>query len=541
LKEKNQFIENNAISQRSMGRGGAIYASNGLTINGENIFANNTCNYQGGTIFVQKGLILTGNNTFTDSTASTSGGIIFMSSGNMLISGNNIFTNSGSPLGGAIDYEGTNDINITDNIFENITAETGGIIYTGKKVNSISLTNNTIRNIQSDNETTYLNILPTSRTIADNTYTNCSIKLVDFIISSELEGQTLPQNTPITINMTAQLLHPEFYDSDLLEKLTYYTYVNDNIKNETNSNTPTVQEKYTTQNNGTLNIYSKIGENTQSNNITVYLLKPLNTTIEIITPKENTVNKTTPITIIITDEDYTIVKDAEVTFTTNNGIETLNLPNGVTVYRYTPTTIGEETITVTYNGNDTLNPTSTTITLTVTPDKDAIIEELNSTIEEMNKNCILTIDEIPDIKFNDNLTVYGKLMDTKGTGISGEKVTVNVNGVDNTVTTDDNGIWKLKVKTTTLGTNNVTATYSGTQYNPFTTTKTFEIAQTEAIITIDKIVTTQFRDNVTITGTFKNSNGKAIANSNVRVNVNGYSTMLNTLPTLPSTLPSRIL
>ena len=84
------------------------------------------------------------------------------------------------------------------------------------------------------------------------------------------------------------------------------------------------------------------------------------------------------------------------------------------------------------------------------------------------------------------------------------------------------------MKTTTLGTNNVSASYTGTQYNPFTTSTTFQIAQTEAIITIDKIVTTQFRDNVTITGTFKNSNGKVIANSKVRVNVNGYSTYVTT-------------
>ena len=527
IEGKNQFINNSAVTSVSKGQGGAIYANNGLNIIGENYFLDNYSE-NGGTIFVKKGFNITGNNTFIDSSASRSGGIIYMSSGNMLISGNNILCNSSSPLGGAIDYEGTNDIIITGNMFENITAESGGIIYTGKKANSITLTNNTIRNIQSDNETIYFKQLPTSTSIADNTYTNCSIKLVDFIISSELEGQTLPQNTPITINMTAQLLHPEFYDADIMDKTTYYLYVNDENKYETTDNSLTIKETYPKETSGKLNIYSNIGENTQSNNLTITIQKPLNTTIEIITPKENTVNKTTPITIIITDEDYNIVKDVELTFTTNDGNETLNLPNGVMVYKYTPTTIGEETITLTYNGNDTLNPTSTTITLTVTPNKDAIIEELNNTIQEMNKNCILTIDNIPDIKFNDNLTLTGKLMDTKGSRIANTQITVNVNGVDNTVTTDANGVWKLKVKTTTLGTNNVTATYSGTQYNPFATSTTFEISQTEAIITIDKIVTTQFRDNVTITGTFKNSNGKAIANSKVRVNVNGYSTYVTT-------------
>ena len=254
---------------------------------------------------------------------------------------------------------------------------------------------------------------------------------------------------------------------------------------------------------------------------------PINTVITIIAQNETTVNTTIPLTIILSTTKGNLLKDQEITVSTDTN-ETVTAKNGILIGLYTPASIGEKTITVTYNGFNDYLPITNNITVIATVDKDAIIEELNNTIQEANRECILTIDNIPDIKFNDNLTVYGKLMDTKGTGISGEKVTVNVNGVDSTVTTDVNGIWKLKVKTTTLGTNNVTATYSGTLYNPFTTSTTFEIAQTEAIITIDKIVTTQFRDNVTITGTFKNSNGKAIANSKVRVNVNGYSTYVTT-------------
>ncbi|RAP44971.1 MAG: hypothetical protein BZ135_07035 [Methanosphaera sp. rholeuAM6] len=332
-------------------------------------------------------------------------------------------------------------------------------------------------------------------------------------------------NTVINITVTLQS------DEGKLNNTQIDVHLNDEIISLNTDENGTIEYSFTLTEETT--VYARYNGDTehypsQTTTQEITIAKALETTLEVIMQTEITVNRTTPVTIIFVDENGNPVKNQEIIIITSTFNETVEIAYGVLVYRYTPTSVGEEEFTVTYNGNYKYNQTSTSATITVTEDKDKIIAELNGTIQEINRTCIVTIDTIPDIKFNDNLTVYGKLLDSKGTGIDNAEVRVNVNGVDNTVTTDAKGVWKLKIKTTTLGTNNVTASYSGTQYNPFTTSTSFEIAQTEAIITIDKIVTTQFRDYVTITGTFKNSNGKAIANSKVRVNVNGYSTYVTT-------------
>ena len=419
----------------------------------------------------------------------------------------------------------------------------------------------------------------TGNTISNNKlYRSCGIYAGDIIYNNYVENGTIGVTNAIAYNNTAssmtidgqsQLSDNTINGDVLFTKNTKNTLLENNIING-NINLPTGVSNVTfTQNNitgsitldGSNNIFTNnriISEDEYTiysrraciNNVITdnYLLSaetagddsvylkhesniiennlPINTKIEVIAASEVTVNTTTPVIIIVTRKDQLTTED--ITITVNNENETVTAKNGIIVYQYTPNTVGDQEITATFAGYGDYITSTSTATIKVTPDKDAIIEELNNTVQQASKDCVLTIDNIPDIKFNDNLTIYGKLMNTKGTGIAGEKVTVNVNGVDNTVTTDANGVWKLKVKTTTLGTNNVTATYTGTQYNPFTTSTRFQIAQTEAIITIDKIVTTQFRDNVTITGTFKNSNGKAIANSKVRVNVNGYSTYITT-------------
>ncbi|RAP49932.1 MAG: hypothetical protein BZ138_07125, partial [Methanosphaera sp. rholeuAM270] len=190
-------------------------------------------------------------------------------------------------------------------------------------------------------------------------------------------------------------------DANIMDKMTYYGYINDVNKNQSTSNVLTVEEAYTDENQGILNIYAKIGENTQSNTITVNLIKPLDTRIEITTPNENTVNKTTPITIIFTDEEGNFVKDVQIEVISNSVHEALNMANGVLVYQYTPTTVGGDEITFIYLGNDTLNPTETTITLTVTPDKDAIIKELNNTVQDQEN----TINNLNNTVNSQNKTI----------------------------------------------------------------------------------------------------------------------------------------
>ena len=252
------------------------------------------------------------------------------------------------------------------------------------------------------------------------------------------------------------------------------------------------------------------------------------TVFAITMPGEVTVNKTVPVTIELLDEYDNLVNNVTINMTVDGHTDEVYLRNGITVYQYTPTSLDGGVFVFTFEGNDTLNPVTYNPQINVTPDKNAIIEELNNTLQEMNRDCIITIDNIPDIKYNDNLTVHGKLLDTGGVGIANTELTVTLNTENTTVTTDDNGLWSLRVNTRTLGTNNITATYTGEEYNEFETSSSFNINQTEAIITIDKTIPTQYSENVTITGTFKNSNRKAIGNSKIKVTINGVSTYVKT-------------
>ena len=371
------------------------------------------------------------------------------------------------------DYYDYYNVTVKNNLFENITLENGAIISNNEVEGCpsvVKIINNTFKNIQSNNETINLPKL-VDTTITDNTYENCTIGLTDFTITSELEGQTIPQNTPIPITITAGLLHPEYYDANIMDKMTYYGYINDVNKNQSTSNVLTVEEAYTDENQGILNIYAKIAENTQSNTITVNLIKPLDTRIEITTPNENTVNKTTPITIIIKDENGQIIPGVEVTISTENKNETITLENGVIVYQYTPTTVGTETITVTYAGNSTLNPSNQTATLKVTVNKDEVIEELTNTTQEQEKTIT---------KQENTIKEEQKKVET----------------LNKTVETQKQNIEKLEEKVEKL------------------------TEKTKTQLTISKATATVGKK-VTIKVTVKDANGKAVTGGKVSLKVNG--------------------
>ena len=61
------------------------------------------------------------------------------------------------------------------------------------------------------------------------------------------------------------------------------------------------------------------------------------------------------------------------------------------------------------------------------------------------------------------------------------------------------------------GINNVTVGYSGnTNYNAYETTATFNVKAADAVVTYEPISDVTLGDNVTITGTFTDANGKAV-------------------------------
>ena len=98
--------------------------------------------------------------------------------------------------------------------------------------------------------------------------------------------------------------------------------------------------------------------------------------------------------------------------------------------------------------------------------------------------------------------------------------TYNVNNNQATITTQFN----------TIGTTQITATYSGTTYYETTTTTTpIEVTgKQEVIVTYEPINNVNYGENVTITGKFTTNTGKAITNSNVKIYINGVKYLAKT-------------
>ncbi len=179
--------------------------------------------------------------------------------------------------------------------------------------------------------------------------------------------------------------------------------------------------------------------------------------------------------------------------------------NGEFEYTTTFKSVGEQTVTASYAGNDNYNPSEATLTFNVE-----------------KQDVIVTVDPITDAAYGDNVTITGKFTDATGKSITNSNVRVFVNGKKFLAKTDKTGIYTLSVKVNAVGENNVTVGYAGNDnYNSYEDTTTFNADKQDVIVTVDAIEDTKVGENVTITGTFTDKNGKAIINSNVKITING--------------------
>ncbi|RAP43458.1 MAG: hypothetical protein BZ135_09310, partial [Methanosphaera sp. rholeuAM6] len=408
-----------------------------VTYNSHNLILNNTLHGPKQKADICWGIVLSGTDNLVD------GNIIDFNG-----AGVNFQWGSGSDTGeGELLYNITGNTISNNKLYRSCGIYAGDIIYNNYVENgTIGVTNaiaynNTASSMTIDGQSQLsdntingdvLFTKNTKNTLLENNIINGNINL-----PTGVSNVTFTQNN-ITGSITLDGSNNIFTNNRIISEDEYTIY----SRRACINNVITDNYLLSAENAGDDSVYLKHESNIIENNL------PINTKIEVIAASEVTVNTTTPVIIIVTRKDQLTTED--ITITVNNENETVTAKNGIIVYQYTPNTVGDQEITATFAGYGDYITSTSTATIKVTPDKDAIIEELNNTVQQASKDCVLTIDNIPDIKFNDNLTIYGKLMNTKGTGIAGEKVTVNVNGVDNTVTTDANGVWKLKVKTTTL-------------------------------------------------------------------------------------------
>ncbi|RAP44105.1 MAG: hypothetical protein BZ135_08755 [Methanosphaera sp. rholeuAM6] len=187
---------------------------------------------------------------------------------------------------------------------------------------------------------------------------------------------------------------------------------------------------------------------------------------------------------------------------------------GVYTYTYNVTKSGVNTVAAGYGGSGNYNPYTTTV-------------KFNATGKE---NVIVTVNPIGNTQTNSIITITGTFKRASGSALANSNVRLNINGVTYYAKTNSKGVYTYTYNVTKSGVNTIIAGYGGSgNYNPYTTTVKFNATGKEnVIVTVNPIGNTKKNTNVTITGTFKRACGKVLANSNVRLTVNGVTTYVKT-------------
>ena len=236
------------------------------------------------------------------------------------------------------------------------------------------------------------------------------------------------------------------------------------------------------------------------------------TSIEI-TPDKTKIGQATTITATIKTPNNTTINTGTITFTDQQGnkIATVNVQNNKATTTITYNNTGNTQINAAYTGTIHYKASNKTTTIT--------IEKYNTKITSTTNIA----------KYGEKTTITGKLADENNKVINNADIIITINGVQNKVTTNDNGEYTLTTNINKVGQSTATITYNGnTNYNPTSTTTIITINKQDTLVTINKIPATKYTESVTITGTLKDKNGNNIPNANIKLSINNKETIVTT-------------
>ncbi|RAP50256.1 MAG: hypothetical protein BZ138_06825, partial [Methanosphaera sp. rholeuAM270] len=305
-----------------------------------------------------------------------------------------------TPTTTIIGQETTITATITTN--NNLTINTGTVTFTdenGNKLGEKSVTKNTATITLTFNEpgnhiitanydgTTYYNATEKSTTI---TITKLNTK----ITINNINTTKYNENTTITGKLTDE------NNNKLTDKNITITINKDQITTTTDEEgtfTITIQANTIGTNNITINYQGNNNYN-PTNTKTNFTVNKQNTELTVNTIKPTTIKDKITITGKLTDNNGNALTNTNIKITINKDqITTTTDTTGQYTYTYTTGTTGTNNITVSYDGNNNYNPTNTKTNFTVN-----------------KQNTKLTVNNIKATKYNDNMTITGKLTDNNG-------------------------------------------------------------------------------------------------------------------------------
>ena len=235
------------------------------------------------------------------------------------------------------------------------------------------------------------------------------------------------------------------------------------------------------------------------------LTAPENTTIIFNDVVDARYKSDVVISGMLTSQKGLALSGQTVTLTIGDKTVDVITKNGEFEYTTVFKSVGEQTVTASYAGSDNY-----------------VASDASVTFDVAKQDVVVTVDPIADSAYGDNVTITGKFNDVDGKAISNSNVRVFVNGKKFLAKTDNTGTYTLSVKVNAVGENNVTVAYAGNDnYNSYEDTTTFKADKQDVVVTGTVINIPKVGENVTITGTFTDKNGKAIINSNVKITING--------------------
>ncbi|WP_323736106.1 C1 family peptidase [Methanosphaera sp. ISO3-F5] len=248
-------------------------------------------------------------------------------------------------------------------------------------------------------------------------------------------------------------------------------------------------------------------------NITLTNTLIKDTRLTVNTLANTKIGESVTVSGVLSDENSNRLGMASLTVTVGTVKATVTTDsNGNYRYTYKTQSAGTNTVTVTYNGNSTYSGKTSTTSFNV-----------------LKKNVKITVNGVATTKYGDSVTISGILSDEYNTRLTGTQLSVTVNNVKHTVTTDSNGAFTLNYKTTSVGQNSVSISYAGSSiYSTGSASTVFTVTAKDTRIVLNSIPAVKYSDSMTVSGKLTTSDGLLLSNMLVSIKINSNTVNVRT-------------
>ena len=346
------------------------------------------------------------------------------------------------------------------------------------------------------------NIVLNNNTINMMSYdTDGTVEDYGYGISIFVENVTLTNNNinaihirPVSSNSTNLIIENNTIVTDDAE----YTIKINGTKNKIRFNTLTAKD----DKQGSSTILDEGSDNVIAFNDFV------NTELRVISGSNVDLGEELPITILLKDKDTGVLlggQDLLITVGDSEAVTVTTDEYGMLVYNLTSDVPGVLNVVIKCEGNKFLNESTETVEVIVNEDKDAIIADLNKTVQEQNQTIASNEEEIDELN---------EIIDEQDTQI--ESLENTTQALNNTVSQLEKDLTQAQEQ---LANNNNTNT-NGTSSNNGTSNTNTTTTPTKTSVTLKLNPTTIYTGSKTkITATLKDANGKAVASQKISIKV----------------------